>query len=140
MLGKISRATASEKKKNKKIASLANEKDDDEKGSEDDRLALIAGGFTQSKDSPWSFVVDSGCTHHMIQVSSLLKNKRDYNGVVKIANRQEMRITAVGKLDVQCFSTKRRILIEDVYVVPNIVCSLLWVKALCRKRDCDCLC
>jgi retron-type reverse transcriptase len=36
-------------------------------------------------------------------------------------------------LDVRCFETKRRILIEDVYVVPYILCSLLSVKALCRK-------
>jgi hypothetical protein len=44
-----------------------------------------------------------------------------------------MRITAVGKFDVRCFATKRRILIEDVYVVPNIVRFLISVKALCRK-------
>jgi hypothetical protein len=56
----------------------------------------MAGGITQSKDSPLSFVVDLGCTHHMTPVSTHLKDNRDYNGVVRIVNGQEMRITTVG--------------------------------------------
>jgi hypothetical protein len=45
-----------------------------------------------------------------------------------------MSITAVSKLDVRCFATNRRIFIEDVYAVFNIICSLLSVKGLCRKE------
>jgi hypothetical protein len=55
---------------------LANEEDDGGKRSEGDTLALMVREFTQSKDSPLSFVVDSGCMHHMIRVSSHLKDKR----------------------------------------------------------------
>jgi hypothetical protein len=79
------------------------------------------------------FVWDLECTHHMIPVSSLLNNKRDYKGVVNIANGQQMQINVVGRLYVRCLATKRWRSIEDVYVVPKIVCALPSVKALCRK-------
>ena len=73
--------------------------------------------------SPSFWILDSGCSAHMISRKDLLSNIVPNNGIVTLANGMEILVKGSGTLNLNiCRSTgeKSAVIIENVLYVPNL--------------------
>ena len=95
--------------------------------------AQYHAGLVHTKNSN-EWVLDSGCTKHMTFERSHFLDLQDHQGIVTIANRENLQVQGIGTVDVPIQGKKTQI--RRVLYVPELGYSLLSVSQLADRDMC----
>ncbi|KAE8688597.1 hypothetical protein F3Y22_tig00110963pilonHSYRG00163 [Hibiscus syriacus] len=99
--------------------------------TEEEELALTVT-TPERIDYKNDWIVDSGCSNHMMGDKQKLQNLSEYNGgrVVVTADNSRLPITHIGKTIVTPRYNTNQVQLQDVYHVPGMKKNLLYVAQL----------
>ena len=94
-------------------------------------VATCLAGSSRNHRSEW--LIDSGCTHHMVHDRSLFKSlDLNYSGRVRIGNGEYLKVKGKGSVTVRTPTGTKTI--NDVLYVPDIDVNLVSVGQLIEKK------
>ena len=117
-------------------AAVDHSKDKDSSSDSDEILLMVTGKGAQSKNSPLTWAIDSGCTSHMTFDSSVFVTYKPVSfKTVTVGNSQCLRVMGMGDVVVRINvdGTVRKCKLTDVLHVPELGFSLLSVAKMEQK-------
>lgn len=132
---------AKRKIKNKEMSNNAEDATDNER--ETRVLSAVYGSITsdtldevsykKSSELEIRFVLDSGCTHHMVNNRMMFTKLEAKDGVVSVANGASIPICGIGEIHAETIEGKK-IILTHVLFVPKLRLCLLSVSSLLEKK------
>lgn len=90
------------------------------------KILLLRASENQKQER---FILDSGCTHHVVNSLNLLSKWRTENLEISVANGDPVRVQAIGEV---CAITNKgiEVCLSNVYCVPDLEQNLISVTSL----------
>ena len=100
--------------------------------SDEMQIFTVMENKSTDKREPHLWVIDSGSPRHLCVDKTQFKSMTEYNGSMKTANKQHMKILGVGQvlLELETHFGSCTIELNGCYYVPSVACNLLSVRKL----------
>ncbi|KAH9095790.1 hypothetical protein LEN26_017691 [Aphanomyces euteiches] len=96
-------------------------------------IAQAHQGNEQWTDESLKWILDSGCSHHLVTDPSFLINPRPSDLRIRVANNESADATLVGSVKLDLRDTNSYLVLTEAHYVPGLSTNLVSVPALDDK-------